>query len=194
MAEQKLQGKKIAFLASDMVEEVELTKPWQAVKDAGGEPELLSIDKGEIQAFNHYDKSKKYSVDREVSSASVDDYDGLVLPGGVGNPDKLRQDDDAVEFVRSFFEAGKPVAAICHAPWLLVEADVVRGRKLTSFPSLQTDIRNAGGNWLDENVVVDQGLVTSRKPDDLPAFNEKLVEEFCEGVHAGQRQKTAASR
>jgi protease I len=194
MAEQKLQGKKIAFLASDMVEEIELTKPWQAVKDAGGEPELLSIEKGEIQAFNHYDKSKTYPVDREVSSASVADYDALVLPGGVGNPDTLRQDDDAVEFVRSFFEAGKPVAAICHAPWLLVEADVVRGRKLTSFPSLKTDIRNAGGNWVDEKVVVDQGLVTSRKPDDLPAFNEKLVEEFCEGVHAGQRQKTAASR
>jgi protease I len=194
MAEQKLQGKKIAFIASDMVEEVELAKPWQAVKEAGGELELLSIQKGEIQAFNHYDKSKKYRVDKQLSAARVDDYDGLVLPGGVGNPDNLRQDDDAVEFVRSFFEAGKPVAAICHAPWLLVEADVVRGRKLTSFPSLKTDIRNAGGNWVDEKVVVDQGLVTSRKPDDLPAFCEKLVEEFCEGVHAGQREKTVASR
>jgi protease I len=192
MAEQKLQGKKIAFLASDMVEEVELVKPWQAVKDAGGEPELLSIQSGEIQAFNHYDKSNKYPVDKEVSAARVDEYDGLVLPGGVGNPDNLRQDEDAVEFVRAFFEAGKPVAAICHAPWLLIEADVVRGRKLTSFPSLKTDVRNAGGNWVDEEVVVEQGLVTSRKPDDLPAFCRKLVEEFWEGVHAGQREKTVS--
>jgi protease I len=190
MTEQKLKGKKIAFLASDMVEEVELTDPWKAVKDAGGDPELLSIQSGEIQAFNHYDKSNKYPVDKEVSDARMDDYDGLVLPGGVGNPDNLRQDEETVEFVRSFVEAGKPVAAICHAPWLLVEADIVRGRKLTSFPSLKTDIRNAGGNWVDEQVVVDNGLVTSRKPDDLPAFCVKLVEEFCEGVHAGQRAKT----
>jgi len=193
MAEQKLQGKKIAFLAADMVEEVELTKPWEAVKEAGGTPELLSIQDGEIEAFNHYDRSKAYPVDKQVSEARVDDYDGLVLPGGVGNPDNLRQDEDAVEFVRAFFEAGKPVAAICHGPWVLVEADVVRGRKLTSFPSIKTDIRNAGGNWVDEEVVVDQGLVTSRKPDDIPAFNEKLVEEFCEGVHTGQREKTAAT-
>src|SRR5215210_1555468 len=176
MAEQKLQGKKIAFLAADMVEEVELTKPWEAVKEAGGTPELLSIQDGEIEAFNHYDRSKAYPVDKQVSEARVDDYDGLVLPGGVGNPDNLRQDEDAVEFVRAFFEAG-----------------VVRGRKLTSFPSIKTDIRNAGGNWVDEEVVVDQGLVTSRKPDDIPAFNEKLVEEFCEGVHTGQREKTAAT-
>jgi protease I len=192
MAEQKLNGKKVAFIAADMVEEVELTKPWKAVQDAGGEPELLSIKSGEIQAFNHYDKSKKYPVDKEISSARMQDYDGLVLPGGVGNPDTVRQDDGAVEFVRSFFEAGKPVAAICHAPWLLVEADVVRGRKLTSFPSLETDIRNAGGNWVDQEVVVDQGLVTSRNPNDLPAFCKKLVEEIAEGIHAGQREKTAA--
>jgi protease I len=193
MAEQKLAGKKIAFIAADMVEEVELTKPWQAVKDAGGEPELLSSEAGQIQAFNHYDKSEKYTVDKEVSAAKMDDYAGLVLPGGVGNPDNLRQDDDVVEFVRAFFEAGKPVASICHGPWVLVEADVVRGRKLTSFPSIKTDIRNAGGNWVDEEVVVDQGLVTSRDPDDLPAFCEKLVEEFCEGRHAGQAEKTAAA-
>jgi protease I len=193
MAEQKLQGKKIAFIATDMVEEVELTKPWEAVKDAGGQPELISIETGEIQAFNHYDKSNKYKVDKDFSSARVADYDGLVIPGGVGNPDTMRMNDDAVEFVRSFFEAGKPVAVICHGPWMLVEADVVRGRKVTSWPSLETDIRNAGGNWVDEEVVVDQGLVTSRKPDDLPAFCEKLVEEFCEGVHAGQREKTTAS-
>jgi deglycase len=193
LAEQKLSGKKIAFLATDMVEEVELTEPWKAVKDAGGQPELLSIKEGEIQAFNHYDKSNTYKVDKLVSSARVDDYDGLVLPGGVGNPDTLRMDDDAVEFVRSFFESQKPMAVICHGPWMLVEADVVRGRKITSWPSLETDIRNAGGNWVDEEVVVDQGLVTSRKPDDLPAFCKKMVEEFCEGVHSGQREKTTAS-
>jgi protease I len=193
MADQKLQGKKIAFIATDMVEEVELTKPWQAVQEAGGQPELVSIETGEIQAFNHYDKSKTYKVDKDFSTARVDDYDGLVIPGGVGNPDTMRSEDDAVEFVRSFFEAGKPVAVICHGPWMLVEADVVRGRKVTSWPSIKTDIQNAGGNWVDEEVVVDQGLVTSRKPDDLPAFCKKMVEEFCEGVHSGQREKTTAS-
>jgi len=192
VAEQKLQGKRIAFIATDMVEEVELIEPWQAVKDSGGEPELISIKSGEIQAFNHYDKSKTYKVDKEISSARMDDYDGLVIPGGVGNPDTMRMNDDAVEFVRSFFEAGKPVAVICHGPWMLVEADVVRGRKITSWPSLKTDVRNAGGNWVDEEVVVDQGLVTSRKPDDLPAFCKKMIEEFAEGVHAGQREKTTA--
>jgi len=193
MADEKLQGKKIAFIATDMVEEVELTKPWEAVKEAGGQPELISMETGEIQAFNHYDKSNTYKVDKDFSTARVGDYDGLVIPGGVGNPDTMRTDDDAVEFVRSFFEAGKPVAVICHGPWMLVEADVVRGRKVTSWPSLETDIRNAGGNWVDEEVVVDQGLVTSRKPDDLKAFCKKLVEEFCEGVHSGQREKTTAS-
>jgi protease I len=193
MAEQKLHGKTIAFIATDMVEEVELTQPWQAVKDAGGKPELLSIKSGQIQAFNHYDKSDTYKVDKEISSVRMDDYDGLVIPGGVGNPDTMRMDSDAVEFVRSFFEAGKPVGVICHGPWMLVEADVARGRKLTSWPSLETDIRNAGGNWVDQEVVVDQGLVTSRKPDDLPAFCKKIVEEFSEGIHAGQREKTTAS-
>ena len=193
MADQKLQGKKIAFIATDMVEEVELTKPWEAVKEAGGQPELISMETGEIQAFNHYDKSNTYKVDKLVSSARVDDYDGLVLPGGVGNPDTMRAEDDAVEFVRSFFEAGKPVAVICHGPWMLVEADVARGRKVTSWPSIKTDLQNAGANWVDEEVVVDQGLVTSRKPDDLPAFCKKLVEEFAEGIHSGQREKTTAS-
>jgi deglycase len=193
MAEMSLQGKRIAFLATDMVEQVELTEPWNAVKKAGAQPELLSIEDGEIQGFNHYDKADKFKVDKQLSAARMDDYDGLVLPGGVGNPDTLRMDDDAVEFVRSFFEAGKPVAAICHAPWLLLEADVVRGRKLTSFWSVKTDVRNAGGNWVDEKVVVDSGLVTSRSPDDLPAFNEKLVEEFYEGRHAEQAQKTGAT-
>jgi protease I len=193
MADKKLQGKKIAFIATDMVEEVELTKPWEAVKAAGGQPELISIETGEIQAFNHYDKSQTYKVDKDFSTARVGEYDGLVIPGGVGNPDTMRSDDDAVEFVRSFFEAGKPVAVICHGPWMLVEADVVRGRKVTSWPSIKTDVQNAGGNWVDEEVVVDQGLVTSRKPDDLPAFCKKMVEEFCEGVHSGQREKTTAS-
>jgi protease I len=193
MAEQKLEGKKIAFLATDMVEQVELTEPWKAVEQAGGRPELLSIKEGEIQGFNHYDKADTFKVDKLVSAARMDAYDGLVLPGGVGNPDTLRTDQDAVEFVRSFFEAGKPVAAICHAPWMLVEADVARGRKLTSFRSIKTDVRNEGGNWVDEEVVVDSGLVTSRSPDDLPAFNKKLVEEFHEGRHAEQARKTGAT-
>jgi protease I len=189
----KLQGKRVAFLATDMVEQVELTEPWKAVEQAGGRPELLSIKEGEIQGFNHYDKADTFKVDKLVSAARMDDYDGLVLPGGVGNPDTLRTDHDAVEFVRSFFEAGKPVAAICHAPWMLVEADVARGRKLTSFWSIRTDVRNAGGNWVNEEVVVDSGLVTSRSPEDLPAFNKKLVEEFHEGRHAEQARKTGAT-
>jgi protease I len=174
-----LNGKRIAFLATDMVEQVELTEPWKAVEEAGATPELVSLDEGEIQGFNHYDKADTFPVDRTVDEATPDDYDGLVLPGGVGNPDTLRMDDNAVGFVRGFVEAGKPVAVICHGPWTLVEADVVRGRTLTSFPSVKTDIRNAGGNWVDEEVVVDNGLITSRKPDDLPAFCAKFVEELA---------------
>jgi protease I len=184
-----LQGKKIAFLvAPEGAEQVELTEPWKAVKNAGGTPELLSTDSGEIQAFNHLDKGDKFPVDRVVSEASADEYDGLVLPGGVANPDFLRMDQDAVGFVRGFFEQGKPVGVICHGPWTLVEADVLRGRTITSWPSLQTDIRNAGGTWVDEEVVTDGGLVSSRKPDDLPAFCTKIVEEFAEGVHEEQKQ------
>jgi protease I len=174
-----LNGKRIAFLATDMVEQVELTEPWKAVEQAGGTPELVSLEKGEIQGFNHYDKADKFSVDRTVEEASPDDYDGLVLPGGVGNPDRLRMDENAVQFVRDFVEGGKPVGVICHGPWTLVEADVVRGRTLTSFPSVKTDIRNAGGNWVDQEVVVDDNLVSSRWPDDLPAFNKTLVEQFA---------------
>jgi protease I len=192
MAEQKLQGKRIAIIAADMVERVELVEPRKALEDAGATTELLSIEPGEIQAFDHFDPADKHKVDRLIEEADASQYDALMIPGGVGNPDQLRADENAVSFVREFFDAGKPVAAICHAPWVLVEAGVVRGRKLTSFPSIQTDIRNAGGNWVDEEVVVDNGLVTSRKPDDIPAFNEKMIEEFAEGVHAGRREKTAA--
>jgi protease I len=189
----ELTGKRIAFLAADMFEEVELAKPWKALEQAGAELELVSLDEGEIQGFNHYDKDGSYKVDKTVEEVMASDYDGLVLPGGVGNPDNLRQNENAVRFVRDFFEQGKPVGAICHAPWTLVEAGVVRGRTLTSFPSLQTDIRNAGGNWVDEEVHVDNGLVTSRKPDDIPAFNKKLIEEFAEGRHAKQAAKTTAA-
>jgi protease I len=171
-----LNGKRVAFLATDMVEQVELTKPWDAVEQAGCSPELVSLEEGEIQGFNHYDKADTFQVDHAVSDVSVDDYDALVIPGGVGNPDTMRDDENAVRFVREFMESGKPMAVICHGPWMLVEADVARGRKLTSFSSIETDVRNAGGNWVDEEVVVDGNLVTSRQPDDIPAFNEKLLE------------------
>ncbi len=190
MAE-RLEGKKVAFLLTDGVEQVELTEPWKTVEDEGGTPELISLESGEVQGFNHDEKADTFSVDRVVADADQSDYDGLVLPGGVHNPDTLRMDDGAVSFVRSFFDAGKPVAAICHGPWVLVEADVVRGRTLTSWPSLETDIRNAGGTWVDEEVHVDSGLVTSRNPDDLPAFCDKLAEEICEGRHEEQALKTS---
>ena len=188
----KLQGKRVAFMATDMVEQVELTEPWKAVVDEGAEVELISLEEGEIQGFNHYDKAATFKVDRTVEEARADDFDALVIPGGVGNPDTMRTDENAVQLVRDFFEQGKPVGVICHGPWMLVEAGVVRGRAVTSWPSLQTDIRNAGGNWVDEEVVTDQGLVTSRKPDDLPAFNEKIIEEFAEGRHEEQAAKTQA--
>ena len=190
----ELQGKRIAFLAANEgIEQVELERPWQAIKDAGAEPELIAPEAGQVQALNHLDKGDSFDVDRTVGDADAADYDGLVLPGGVANPDNLRADDDAVGFVRAFFEAGKPVGAICHAPWTLIEAGVVEGRTVTSWPSLQTDLRNAGAEWVDEEVHVDQGLVTSRKPEDLDAFNAKIVEEFAEGVHSGQREATVAS-
>jgi len=189
----ELQGKRIAILVdNEGAEQIELTEPREAVEQAGAEVDLIAPEAGEIQAFNHLDKGDTFQADKAVGNASAADYDGLVLPGGVANPDNLRTDDGAVAFVRAFFEAGKPVGAICHAPWTLIEAGVVEGRTLTSFPSLQTDIRNAGGEWVDEEVVTDSGLVTSRKPDDLPAFNAKIVEEFAEGVHAEQREKTHA--
>jgi deglycase len=188
----ELQGKRVAFLATDMVEQIELTEPWKAVEEAGGQPELISLEEGEIQGFNHYDKADTFPVDKTVEEARADDYDALVIPGGVGNPDTMRMDENAVEFTRQFFEQGKPVGVICHGPWMLVEAGVVRGRKVTSWPSLRTDIQNAGGNWVDQEVVVDEGLVTSRKPDDLPAFKAKIVEEFCEGRHEQQAASVRA--
>jgi protease I len=169
---------KVAFLATDMVEQIELTEPWKAVEQQGWTPELVSLKRSEIQGFKHYDKADRFKVDTTVEEASADDYDALVLPGGVGNPDTLRLDDKAVSFVRGFFEQDKPVAAICHAPWTLIEAGVVGGRTVTSWPSLQTDLRNAGATWVDQEVVVDGSLVLSRKPDDLPAFNRELVQVF----------------
>ena len=179
-----LKGHTIAFLvAQEGVEESELTEPRKAVEDAGAKTELVAPESGEVQAFRHLDRSSAFAVDRSLADADPDDYDGLVLPGGVANPDQLRLDERAIAFVRAIFAAGKPVGVICHGPWTLVEADLVRGRRLTSWPSLETDIRNAGGNWVDEEVVVDQGLVSSRKPDDIPAFNAKLVEELAEGAH-----------
>jgi deglycase len=190
----KLQGKRIAFLvASEGIEQVELTEPWKAVEGAGGTPELVSLESGEVQAFNHLDKADTFKVDRTAGEADPSDYDGLVLPGGVANPDNLRTNPEAVAFVRGFFEQAKPVGVICHGPWTLIEADVVRGRTITSWPSVQTDLRNAGANWVDEEVVVDEGLVSSRKPDDLPAFCAKIVEEFCEGQHEGQKQSVGSA-
>jgi deglycase len=190
----QLQGKRIAILvANEGVEQVELTSPREALHEVGADIDLLAPEEDEIQAFNHLDKGDTFTPDKTVGEADPGDYDGLVLPGGVANPDQLRTDTDAVQFVRSFFEAGKPVGAICHAPWTLINADVVDGRTLTSWPSLQTDLRNAGAEWVDEEVHVDQGLVSSRKPDDLAAFNAKIIEELAEGVHEGQREATTSA-
>ena len=189
----ELNDMKIAILAADGVEQIELEQPRDAVQEAGAGTELLSIHDGEIQAMNgDIDKGDAFSVDKKVGDASPDDYAGLILPGGTMNPDNLRVDEDAIRFVQEFFKTGKPVGAICHGPWTLVEADLVRGRTLTSYPSIRTDIRNAGGNVVDEEVVVDQGLVTSRGPDDLPAFCSKLVEEFAEGAHEVHREGATA--
>jgi protease I len=180
----ELNGKRIAFMtAMEGVEEVELTEPWKALERAGAKPELIAPEEGEVQAFKHLDKSATFRVDKTLEAARPSDYDGVVLPGGVANPDELRLESRAVEFLREFFAEGKPVGVICHGPWTLVEADLLRDRTITSWPSLKTDIRNAGGRWVDEQVVVDSGLVSSRKPDDLPAFCAKVIEEFAEGRH-----------
>jgi len=189
MAEQ-LKGKRVAFLFTEGVEQVELTEPLDAVRTAGAAVDLVSLAKGPVQMFNHLDKGDTIEADRAVSSTSASDYDGLVIPGGVANPDSLRADRDAVRFVRDFFTQDKPVGIICHGPWMLIETGVAKGRTVTSWPSLQTDLRNAGANWVNQEVVVDNGLVTSRKPDDLPAFCAKVIEEFSEGRH---EQQVAAS-
>jgi protease I len=189
----ELKGKKIAVLATDGVEQVELTEPRKAIEEAGATTELVSLDDGEILGFNHLDHGDTFKVDRKVAGASAGDYDGLLVPGGVANGDFLRADEDAVRFVAEFARAHKPIAAICHAPWVLVEAGLVEGRTLTSWPSLKTDIRNAGGTWVDEEVHVDNGLVTSRKPDDIPAFSAKAIEEFAEGRHEQMPQPSGAA-
>jgi protease I len=182
----ELQGKRIAFLATNGVEDSELREPHKAVIQAGADADVVSLEQGEIEGK----KGSTFEVDKVVHDVEADDYDGLVLPGGVANPDKLRTDEKAVRFVREFFEQGKPVGVICHGGWTLVEADVVRGRKMTSYPSIKTDLVNAGAEWVDEEVVVDRGLVSSRWPDDLPAFNAKLIEEIAEGIHEEQAQAT----
>jgi protease I len=182
----ELQGKRIAFLATNGVEDSELREPHKAVTGAGADADVVSLEEGEIEGK----KGSSFQVDKVVHDVEASDYDALVLPGGVANPDKLRTDDKAVRFVREFFEQGKPVGVICHGGWTLVEADVVRGRKMTSYPSIKTDLVNAGAKWVDEEVVVDRGLVSSRWPDDLPAFNAKLVEEIAEGIHEEQAQAT----
>lgn len=186
MAEANISGTRVAFLLTDGVEQIELTSPWQAVKDAGGTSVLVSPKRGTVQGFNHVDKADTFKVDLASTDARAGDFDALVLPGGVVNADAIRVDAESVRFAREFFEAGKPVAAICHAPWLLIEAGVVGGRRMTSFPTLQTDLRNAGAQWVDREVVLDNGFVTSRRPSDLEAFNAKLLEEIGEGTHARQ--------
>ena len=188
MATDRLNGKRVAILATDGVEQVELTEPRKALEDAGSTVQLVSPKNGKIKAWQHDHWGDELKVDLQLDQARAENFDALMLPGGVMNPDQLRLDPTAVEFVRSFFLAGKPVAAICHAPWLLVEADVVRGRTVTSWPSLRTDLRNAGADWVDREVVTDEGLVTSRKPQDIPAFNKKMLEEFAEGIHEGLRE------
>jgi protease I len=187
----QLDGKRIAVLAAEGVEQVELVKPREALHEAGAETDLISISGKPVQAMNHIDKADTFPVDHIVGEVDPGTYDALLLPGGAMNPDNLRMDERAVQFVRAFNDTGKPIAAICHAPWLLVEADIVRDLEVTSWPSLQTDIRNAGGTWVDREVVIDRGIVTSRKPDDIPAFNKAMIEEFGEGRHERRPQSMA---
>lgn len=189
----QLKEKKVAILAADGFEQAELEEPMNALKDAGATVSIVSPKSGQIQGMNHADKGDKFDVDLELDDAKADDFDALLVPGGLMNPDELRSTPKAVSFVRSFAEAGKPIAAICHGPWVLIEAGLVKGSKLTSWPAIQSDIKNAGGEWVDEEVVVDNGLVTSRKPDDIPAFNAKMIEEFCEGLHKGMVARAEAA-
>ncbi len=186
--DKKLAGKKVAILVTDGFEQVEMTKPREALDEAGAETKIVSIKSGKIQGVNHDEKGDKFDVDLTLGEARADDFDALLIPGGLMNPDAMRQEESAIEFVRGFFDAGKPVAVICHGPQVLINADLVRGRTMTSWPALQVDMRNAGAYWVDEEVVVDNGLVSSRNPDDIPAFNEKMIEEFAEGKHPGMRQ------
>ena len=194
MPTNNLNGKRVAILATDGFEQVELTEPRKALDQAGAKTFVVSLKSGKIKGWQHDQWGDEIPVDQTIDGTSAETFDALLLPGGVMNPDKLRMNEQAVQFVRSFFEAGKPVAAICHGPWMLVEADVVRGRMVTSWPSLQTDLRNAGAEWVDREVATDEGLVTSRKPDDIPAFNKKMIEEFGEGMHEGQREAARASK
>jgi protease I len=189
----KLSGKRVAVLAADGFEEVELTKPREALDDAGAKTTVVSLKSGKIQGMNHADKGETVAVDLTLKEAKPQDFDALMIPGGLMNPDTLRSTDEALDFVRHFFREGKPVAAICHASWVLIDAGVIRGRTVTSWPAIKTDVRNAGGNWVDEEVVIDNGLVTSRKPDDIPAFNEKMIEEFCEERHEPKAAHPAAA-
>jgi protease I len=188
----KLSGKKVAIVATDGFEQVELTEPMNALRDAGAQVEIVSPKSDRIQGWKHFEHADYFNVDKTIDQANADDYDALVLPGGVANPDQLRMNGRVVQFIKSFFQSNKPVAAICHGPWTLIEADAVRGRKVTSWPSLKTDLKNAGAEWVDQEVVADRGLVTSRKPDDLPAFNRKMIEEFAEGKHARQKAEATA--
>jgi protease I len=189
---ESLKGKRIAIVATDMVEQVELVKPRDALEQAGATTELVSLQRGAIQAVNHFEKADELAVDKSIGEVSAADYDAVVLPGGVGNPDQLRTHTEVVGFIRDFYTAGKPIAAICHGPWLLVEADIVTDHRVTSWPSLRTDLRNAGATWVDEEVVADGGLVTSRKPDDIPAFNAKMIEEFADGTRARREPRSAS--
>jgi protease I len=193
MADKKLEGKKVAILAADMFERVELEEPRKALEEAGATTEVISIHDGEIKGFDHFDPANTVKVDKTVEEVSPDDYDALLIPGGVGNPDQLRGDENAVSFVREFAASKKPMAVICHGPWVLIDAGVAHGRTLTSWPTVGTDLRNAGANWVDKEVVVDDGIVTSRKPDDIPAFNKKMIEEFAEGVHTQRAMNAEAA-
>ena len=188
-----LSGKRIAIVVANGFEQIEMTDPREALENAGAETDLISIEDGEVKGWEHTAWGDAFPVDVPIEDADPDDYDGLLLPGGVMNPDRLRKDDRVVEFVRAFFDEAKPVASICHGPWTLIEAGVVSGRRLTSYPSIRTDLENAGAEWVDEEVVVDNGLVTSRSPEDLAAFDEKMVEEFAEGRHAGRGERSGAS-